>query len=76
MLRYIRIRLLSAIPTLLGVSFVVFFIMHILPGDPVDVMLAETGANAERVAELREQMGLDRPFHEQYLRFVGTVTAP
>lgn len=70
MLGYIRIRLLSAIPSLFGVSFVVFFIMHILPGDPVDVMLAETGAQPERVAALREHMGLDRPFHEQYLRFL------
>ena len=70
MLSYIRIRLLSAIPSLFGVSFVVFFIMHILPGDPVDVMLAETGAQPERVAALREHMGLDRPFHEQYLRFL------
>lgn len=73
MLSYIRTRLLSAIPTLLGVSFVVFFVMHVLPGDPVDVMLAETGASAQRVAELREQMGLDRPFHEQYLRFLGNA---
>ncbi len=73
MLGYIRLRLLSAVPTLLGVSFVVFFVMHILPGDPVDVMLAETGARPERVAELREQLGLDRPFHEQYLRFVGNA---
>ncbi|MBI1299696.1 ABC transporter permease subunit [bacterium] len=73
MLAYIRLRLLSAIPTLLGVSFVVFFIMHVLPGDPVDVMLAETGASAARVAELRESMGLDRPFHEQYLLFLGNA---
>jgi peptide/nickel transport system permease protein len=73
MLAYIRLRLLSAIPTLLGVSFVVFFIMHVLPGDPVDVMLAETGASAQRIAELRESMGLDRPFHEQYLRFLGNA---
>jgi peptide/nickel transport system permease protein len=73
MLAYIRLRLLSAIPTLLGVSFVVFFIMHVLPGDPVDVMLAESGANATRVAELRDSLGLDRPFHEQYLRFLGNA---
>jgi ABC-type dipeptide/oligopeptide/nickel transport system permease component len=73
MLGYIRLRLLSAIPTLLGVSFVVFFVMHILPGDPVDVMLAETGARTERVAELRAQLGLDRPFYEQYLRFLGNA---
>lgn len=73
MVNYIRLRLLSAIPTLLGVSFVVFFVMHVLPGDPVDVMLAETGASAERVAELRAQMGLDQPFFEQYLRFLGNA---
>jgi len=70
---YIRVRLLSVLPTLLGVSLVVFFVMHVLPGDPVDVMLAETGASAERVAELRAQMGLDRPVHEQYLVFLGNA---
>ncbi|NLE76746.1 MAG: ABC transporter permease [Chloroflexi bacterium] len=70
MSRYIQIRLLSAIPTLLGVSVAVFFVLHILPGDPVDVMLYEFGASAERMAELREQMGLDKPVWVQYWYFL------
>jgi ABC-type dipeptide/oligopeptide/nickel transport system permease component len=48
----------------------VFFILHILPGDPVDVMLYEFGASAERLAEMRQQMGLDRPVWTQYWYFL------
>lgn len=50
--------------------------MHILPGDPTELMLAgaEGGAiSAERIAELRIAMGLDDPLHVQYLRFVGNA---
>jgi len=72
-LRYICNRLLQMIPTLFLVSLIVFFIMHALPGDPAQLMLAgaEGGAvSPERIAELRQQMGLNDPLYVQYLRFV------
>lgn len=62
-------RLLWAIPTLLGVSVLVFFMVHLAPGDPALVMLGEH-ANKEAVDALREQMGLNKPLLEQYFLFV------
>jgi peptide/nickel transport system permease protein len=58
------------------VSIIVFSTMHVLPGDPAELMLAgaEGGAiSAERMAELRTSMGLDDPLHVQYLRFAGNA---
>ncbi len=72
--RYIVNRVAQLIPVLLLVSLMIFSIMHALPGDPVQLMLAgaESGAvTPERQAELREQMGLNDPLYVQYLRFVG-----
>jgi peptide/nickel transport system permease protein len=72
---YILRRLLTLIPVLFGVSFFVFAAMYIIPGDAVDSMLAETGATAEDLARLREQLGLDDPFFVQYGRFVVTLVS-
>lgn len=70
---YILRRLLALIPVLFGVSFLVFAAMYMVPGDAVDSMLAESGASAERLAELRDQLGLDDPFFVQYGRFLGRM---
>jgi peptide/nickel transport system permease protein len=62
------------VPVLFLVSIIVFSTMHVLPGDPAELMLAgaEGGAiSAERIAELRVAMGLEDPLPVQYLRFVG-----
>ncbi len=72
MLSYIIKRLLWAIPTLLGVSLLVFSMVHMAPGDPALVMLGEH-ASAQSVAELREQLGLDKPLYEQYIMFVSNA---
>ena len=66
---YIIKRLLWAIPTLLGVSVLVFSMVHLAPGDPALVMLGEH-ANKEAVDALREQMGLNKPLLEQYFLFI------
>jgi peptide/nickel transport system permease protein len=60
-----------AIPTLFGVSVAVFMLVHLLPGDPVDIMLQGTSASVEQKAALRHQLGLDRPLLEQYGSFIG-----
>ena len=73
MATFIVRRCLSLIPVLIGVSFLVFAAMYIIPGDAVDSMLAETGASAEDLARLRDQLGLDDPFFVQYGRFVSTM---
>jgi len=71
MLRYLQRQLLLAVPVVIGVSVVVFSIVHLLPGDPVLVMLSGANATPEQVAELRSQLRLDDPIVVQYLRFLG-----
>ncbi len=69
MLSFIIKRLFWAIPTLFGVSLLVFSMVHMAPGDPALVMLGEK-ASAQSVALLQEQMGLNLPLYEQYYNFV------
>ena len=63
-------RLLLLVPTVLGVLTLVFFLVHLIPGDPVEVMLGETASRAD-LSQLRADLGLDRPLGEQYARFLG-----
>ena len=73
MIRYIGQRLSALVPVLVLVSSVVFGIMHVLPGDPVQLMVAGAEAGSvtpERMQQLRKTLGLDQPLHVQYGRFV------
>lgn len=69
MLRYIFKRIVMLIPVLLGVTFIVFTLLQITPGDPAKAILGPT-ADAAAVAQLREEMGLNEPFLTQYGKFV------
>ncbi|MCJ7824180.1 MAG: ABC transporter permease, partial [Anaerolineales bacterium] len=60
MTRYIIRRLISLVPTLLGVVFVIFMFQRLIPGDPAVAMLGEHAAQ-ENVERIREQLGLNRP---------------
>lgn len=64
-------RVLLAIPTFVGVSVIAFFLIRLVPGDPVRTMLGERGASPELYAEMQGRLGLDRPLPEQYVRYVG-----
>src|SRR5262249_59535071 len=75
MLVYLQQRLLLAGPVVLGVSILVFAIVHLLPGDLVLVMLSGANATPEQVAELRAQMHFDDPLIAQYARFLGRAAA-
>jgi len=68
-LRYLLRRVVLTVPVLLGVATLVFALIHLVPGDPVQAMLGET-ASAEDVAALRTQLGLDRPLTTQYAAFL------
>jgi peptide/nickel transport system permease protein len=68
--RYFLHRLLALIPTVLGAITVVFFLVHLVPGDPVDIMLGETAGAPDREA-LRAALGLDRPLLAQYGHFLA-----
>jgi len=65
-------RLLTIVPVLVGISFLVFGFIHIIPGDPAVAMLGER-ATPERVAAVRAQLGLDEPLYWQYLIYLGKV---
>jgi len=66
---YLLSRLLTAVWVMFGVASLVFFILHWVPGDPVEVMLGESAAVADREA-LREALGLNLPVIEQWTRFL------
>lgn len=65
MLSYIGRRLIQLIPVLLGMSLIVFAIIHLIPGDPAQVMLGES-ATPEAMESIRASLGLDQPLHIQY----------
>lgn len=72
MVKYIIRRILWMIPTLWFIISAVFFAMHLLPGDPAIAILGEH-ATAESLAQLREQLGLNRPLITQYLSFLWNL---
>lgn len=69
MSRYILQRILLVIPVLIGVSIAAFAMSHLVPGDPVSVMLGDR-ATAEDSARLRAELGLDDPLIVQYGRYL------
>jgi len=72
--RYFIYRLVATIPVLLGVSVVVFFMLRLVPGDPVRLMFAnQASPPPERIEEIRHQLGLDLPIWRQYLDYVTGV---
>lgn len=72
-MQYLIKRLLLTIPVLLGVSIIVFTIIHLIPGDPVQLMFAGTGASLEQREAMRRSLGLDQPLPVQYLRYVNNA---
>jgi peptide/nickel transport system permease protein len=62
-------RFLIALPVILGVATLVFLLIHLIPGDPVEIMLGETALQVDR-DELRRELGLDLPIVVQYTRFL------
>ncbi|MBV2183705.1 MAG: ABC transporter permease [Rhizobium sp.] len=66
-------RVLQLIPVLLGVSLIVFMMLALTPGDPVEIMIGDQNMNAEQEALLRSDLGLDRPLPERFLSFLGNA---
>jgi peptide/nickel transport system permease protein/oligopeptide transport system permease protein len=71
LIRYIALRLLSAIPTVIGVVAIVFLMVRLVPGDPIDYLMTNTEnrQGTEQYEALRRQLGLDRPILEQFVRY-------
>lgn len=74
MKKYLLQRSLLLLPTLLGALSLVFVLIHLIPGDPVDVMLGETAGAADKQA-LRKTLGFDRPLAAQYRAFLVKLAA-
>ena len=72
MKRYFIQRLLLLLPTLLGALTLVFVLIHLIPGDPVEVMLGETATSADK-QELHRNLGLDQPLLTQYRNFLTNL---
>ncbi len=72
MVRYVSTRILQAILILLGVSFITFLLLYILPADPA-VQIAGRSATPETVASIRAELGLDQPLFVQYLDYMANL---
>ncbi len=72
MLAFIVRRLLLSIPTLIGVMIVVFLLLYVAPGDPVQDMVGER-ADAETIARLRKELNLDQPLPKQFVLYAAGV---
>ena len=71
MISYISQRLLQAVPVLVGISVLSFLMLHLVPGDPVQIFAGDKPLTPERAAELRHQYGLDRPLVVQYVDYAS-----
>ena len=75
MWRYVTRRLVQAVPLLLIISVLVFGLIHLAPGGPLEMFLANPNVRPEDIERLRVALGLDRPLSEQYLSWLkGFVT--
>jgi peptide/nickel transport system permease protein len=70
MLRYVLGRVLQIVPVLIGVSFVVFLLVRLIPGDPATAVLGSR-ATPELIRQARSQLNLDEPFWKQYIDYLG-----
>ncbi|GGB24471.1 ABC transporter permease [Tistrella bauzanensis] len=72
MLRHVGRRLATALPSLIGVIITAFLLTRVLPGDPA-AYFAGPAATEQAIAEIRTQLGLDRPVHEQFIAYVSDL---
>ncbi len=73
MLRFVLTRLSLIVPTFLGMTLLAFFLIRLVPGDPIEALAGERGIAPERHAELLKTYGLDRPLLVQYGLYIGRV---
>lgn len=71
MFQFIYRRLLQSIPVLIGISVLTFAMLHLVPGDPVLIFAGDKPLTPERAAEIRHQLGLDRPLAVQYWDYIS-----
>lgn len=70
---FIARRLAAAVPVMIGITFVAFILIHLVPGSPAKVILYGSQATPQQIANLTSQLGLNQPLWEQYARFLGQL---
>ncbi|MCC6194874.1 MAG: ABC transporter permease subunit [Burkholderiales bacterium] len=73
MLRFLLTRVSLVVPTFIGMTLLAFFLIRLVPGDPIETLAGERGIDAERHAKLLKEYGLDRPVLVQYGIYIGRV---
>ncbi|MEB4613848.1 ABC transporter permease, partial [Leucobacter sp. M11] len=73
MLRYILFRLLQVIPVLLGTTFLIYFMVFAMPGDPIAAMFGDKMPSDAVLDRIRAQYNLDQPFFIQYLLYLKGI---
>lgn len=71
MFQFILRRIVAAVPTVILISILAFGMLHLVPGDPAEIFLGENRSTPELLAQVRQDMGLDKPLHVQYLSYLG-----
>lgn len=73
MIQFLLRRFFYVFPAFIGVTLLTFSLIHLIPGDPVELRAGERGISAERHAKLKADMGLDEPMAVQYLKYINGV---
>lgn len=73
MWRYVATRLLQGTAVIFLVATATFLILHLVPGNPIDILVGEAMVSREQVEAIKHLWGLDRPWHEQYLTWLGNM---
>lgn len=73
MIRFLFRRLALVIPAFIGVTLLTFALIHLIPGDPVELIVGERGIDATRHAQLRSELGLDKPLLVQYGKYIWGI---
>lgn len=73
MISYILRRLLVTVPVLFGITLLVFSILHVIPGDPAQILLFGSSPTPQQVSQLDRQLGLNGPFQAQYWRYLDQL---
>ena len=71
MTQYLSKRMLQVIPTVILVTVLVFLMLHFIPGDPAEIFIGEARSTPELIERIRNEMGLNRPLHVQYLDYMS-----
>ena len=71
MTKYIIRRFIFAVPVILGVATLVFFMLHLIPGDPIATIFAQQSMTEAQIQTIRERLGLNDPLLVQYVKYIG-----